>query len=330
MNSTPKSSQGPTVLIINPRAGGGHARERLAQVHDLVSKRLGPCEMMQTQHAGHARALAEAATRAGASLIIAAGGDGTASECADGMARAARSDVALGLIGLGTGGDFARGLGFEHRLDRYVDVLATGARIGCDLGAVEWTTGSETGRTHFINVLSLGLGGLVDEFVASASRRFGSKLAYFGASARALAASEPLRLKVEVSRAGETETRQLQTYMFALCNGRYFGSGMHIAPMAEVTDGQFECVALGSKKTGADSQGKLAFALRSLAIYQGKHIADPTTHHFPADSIVVEREDGASIPLDIDGEPRRAERLTVTVKPSALTLITQRLVQKAV
>ena len=51
----------------------------------------------------------------GCGLVIAAGGDGTVNEVADGLINAAEegSKAALGVLPCGTGTDFAKGLGLE-------------------------------------------------------------------------------------------------------------------------------------------------------------------------------------------------------------------------
>ena len=67
---------------------------------------------------------------------------------------------------------------------------------------------------------------------------------------------------------GRHAARQVDTYMIAICNGRYFGSGMHVAPMAKPDDGRFEVVSM-------DAPGKLAFAAFSRRIYEGKHLSAP-------------------------------------------------------
>jgi diacylglycerol kinase family enzyme len=119
-----------------------------------------------------------------------------------------------------------------------------------------------------------------------------------------------------VSLDGERHERTVDTYMIAICNGRYFGSGMDVAPMAKPDDGRFEVVSM-------DAPGKLAFAAVSRRIYEGKHLGAPGVQHFACDRITIdlenERARGVFL-LDVDGEPLGGLPLEVELVKKALTL----------
>jgi diacylglycerol kinase family enzyme len=100
----------------------------------------------------------------------------------------------------------------------------------------------------------------------------------------------------------------------AVCNGRFFGSGMEIAPMARLDDGLFEVVDLGSA-------GRLKFATVSSQVYSGRHIDHPDVQHFRCDRITMEllnKDVRDRFLLDIDGEPLGRMPLTIEVMPAAL------------
>jgi diacylglycerol kinase family enzyme len=223
----------------------------------------------------------------------------------------------VGYVGQGTGGDFRKTLGLEHRLDAYVDAIASGRERAVDAGKLRYR--GPDGATHtrwFVNILSAGLGGLVDRYVADTSKAVGGKAAYLWASTRALVSSQRGRLRCDVSLDGERHQRTVETYMIAICNGRYFGSGMHVAPMAEPDDGRFEVVAM-------DAPSKLAFATFSRLIYDAKHLSSPGVQHFACDRISIdlenERARGVFL-LDVDGEPLGGLPLEVELVKKALTL----------
>jgi YegS/Rv2252/BmrU family lipid kinase len=272
-----------------------------------------------TQRPAHAIELARDAVRAGTKLVIAVGGDGTLHEVANGVldARAGGGDAAVGYVGQGTGGDFRRTLGIEHRLDAYVEALASGRERRVDVGRLRYRDrDGETKTRWFVNILSAGMGGLVDRYVSETSKALGGAAAYFVASARALVACERGRLRCTVRVGGEQHERNVETYMIAICNGRYFGSGMHVAPMAEPDDGRFEVVSM-------DATSKLAFATFSRRIYEGKHLTAPGVQHFACDRISIdlenERARGVFL-LDVDGEPLGGLPLEVELVPKALVL----------
>jgi YegS/Rv2252/BmrU family lipid kinase len=305
------------VLIVNPRSGGGKTGKIWAEMRPAIARAVGEAEVLMTERTGHAIELAEQAASTGAPLVIAVGGDGTFNEVVGGVMRSKR-DARVGLIGQGTGGDFRKTLGIEHRLDRYLDAIASGNERSLDVGLLSYRKEGEATaqERHFVNITSAGMGGLVDKYVASASRAAGGKAAYFGASLKALVNAARGNVVCEVTHEGATREVRLTSIMIAVCNGQYFGSGMHVAPMAKPDDGVFEVVSM-------DAPSKLGFALRSSKIYRGDHLADQTTTHFPCSKITLTlaNPDVADrFLLDVDGEPLGRLPATMTCLPKALFL----------
>jgi diacylglycerol kinase (ATP) len=306
------------LVIVNPRSGGGRAGRTFGEVRGVLERRLGPIDVAFTAQPAHAIALAREAAENGTDLVIAVGGDGTLHEVANGVLDAGvRDRTAVGYVGQGTGGDFRRTLGIEHRLDAYVEGIASGRRLAVDAGKLRYLArdGKEATR-WFVNILSAGMGGLVDRYVSETTKVLGGRAAYFWASARALASCRRARLRCGVSLEGERHERHVDTFMIAICNGRYFGSGMDVAPMARPDDGRFEVVSM-------DAPGKLAFAAFSRRIYQGKHLGAPGVQHFACDRITLdlENEDARGVfLLDVDGEPLGGLPIEVDLAKKALTL----------
>lgn len=300
------------LLVVNPTSGGGATGRTFAAMKETIERALGPVDVAMTQHAGHGIDLAREGAVAGAPLVIAVGGDGTLHEVVNGLMQA-KAGAQLGVIAQGTGGDFRKTLGLEHRLDKYLDALKSGRTRALDVG--KFTGGGKTGH-YFVNILSAGMGGLVDRYVADASRMLGGTAAYFGASLRALVNARLGNVKATVTSDGQTTTHPIRSFMIAICNGRYFGSGMNVAPMAEVDDGVLEVVALGATS-------KIGFAITSRGIYSGAHIGQAGTVHLRGQKIVLDlaNEDARSVYLlDVDGEPMGSLPLTVEVVPKALVL----------
>jgi diacylglycerol kinase (ATP) len=305
------------LVIVNPRSGGGRAGRTFNEVRAVLERRLGPLDVAFTTKPEHAIELAREAVVAGVRLVIAVGGDGTLHEVANGVLDAGIEGAAIGYVGQGTGGDFRRTLGIEHRLDAYVEGIASGRTRTVDVGRLRYRAPDGSARTRwFVNILSAGMGGLVDRYVSETTKALGGKAAYFWASTRALANCQRGRLRCDVSLAGDRHERQVDTFMIAICNGRYFGSGMHVAPMAKPDDGRFEVVSM-------DAPGKLAFAAFSRRIYEGKHLSAPGVQHFACDRISIDIEnEGARrvFLLDVDGEPLGGLPIEVELVPRALAL----------
>lgn len=304
-------------VVVNPRSGGGRAGRTFAEVRAVMERSLGPVDVAFTEAPGHAIALTRDAVRAGSELVVAVGGDGTLHEVANGVLDAGGTGASVGYVGQGTGGDFRKTLGLEHRLDAYVAAIASGRVRKVDAGKLQYRPASGGRATRwFVNILSAGMGGLVDRYVSETSKALGGKAAYFVASARALAGCRRGRLRCDVTLAGDVHQRSVDTYMIAICNGRYFGSGMHVAPMAAPDDGRFEVVSM-------DAPGKLAFAAFSRRIYEGKHLSAPGVQHFACDRIAMDLENESArdvFLLDVDGEPLGGLPIDVELVPKALSL----------
>jgi YegS/Rv2252/BmrU family lipid kinase len=303
------------LLIVNPRAGGGRAGRIFGEMRAPVTRALGAFDEAFTRSEGHAIALAEEASRAGRELLVAVGGDGTLHEVVNGVLRAATGKTAVGFIGQGTGGDFRRSLRLEHRLDKYLAAIASGREREIDAGKL-WYRGAdgEERERFFVNIVSAGMGGLVDRYVAETSKAAGGKVAYFAASVRALARCREGRLRCSVTRAGETSERRIRSYMIAICNGRWFGSAMHVAPMAEIDDGKLEVVSIGAPS-------KLALAASAQKIYSGAHLREPGVVSFACEKIAIDLENEEArgvFLLDVDGEPLGGLPMRVEVMPRAL------------
>jgi diacylglycerol kinase family enzyme len=160
------------------------------------------------------------------------------------------------------------------------------------------------------------MGGLVDRYVSAVPKTLGGSAAYFVASLGALAKCRRCRLRCDVDLAAERRHEVLSTFMLAVCNGAYFGAGMHVAPMARPDDGRFEVVSI-------DAHSKLAFARFSRRIYSGKHLPLPGVSHFGCDRIAMQLEDESArdvFLLDVDGEPLGGLPVEVRLVPRALRL----------
>jgi len=305
------------LCVVNPKSGGGRTAQVVSELRATIERALGEVDVVMTERSQHGIELAAQGAREGRSLVIAVGGDGTFSEVVNGVMRAGKaSGCHVALIGQGTGGDFRKTLGIEHRLDRYLEAIASKRTRTLDVGKAKFrdTTTNASVERWFINILSAGMGGLVDQYVATGSRALGPTAAYFVASTKALVRSRAGHLRCLVD--GGAEPVRLRSYMIAICNGQYFGSGMHIAPMAKVDDGVFEVVSM-------DAPSKLAFAAFSQKIYKGTHLRSEHVKHFACKRITLdlENEDARDrFLLDIDGEPLGGLPLEIEVLPGAITL----------
>ncbi|HHH27004.1 MAG TPA: diacylglycerol kinase family lipid kinase [Polyangiaceae bacterium] len=308
------------LVILNPSSQKGKTGELAPELVRVIERYLGPVDRADTEAPRHAIEIAKQAAEDGRPSVIAVGGDGTIHEVVNGLMQARDADdrrrlPKLGVVGQGTGGDFRKSLGLDHRLDKYCTAIAGKRTKTIDVGRCRYRNkAGEDVDGFFINILSVGMGGLVDEYVHRAKGRLGGTIAYFNASVKALLKSEVGILDSRITSGGDVREEEIHTRQIAICNGRFFGGGMEVAPMAELDDGRFHVVSLGAAT-------KAQFALGSLAIYSGKHVDKPEVEVFACERIELEiRNDSIRdiFPLDVDGEPLGTLPLTIEVVPSAL------------
>jgi len=302
------------LVVVNPNAADGRAGRTFSAVHAVIERRLGKVDVIRSERSGHAIEIARDETRAGRTLLLAVGGDGTFHEVANGVLDAG-GGAAVGQVGQGTGGDFRRSLAIEHRLDKYLDAIAGGNERRVDVGRVRYRSNDGQTRSRwFVNILSAGMSGQVDRHVARTTKALGGKAAYFIASVRALASSRRAALACNVSLKGAVQLRRTPSFLIAICNGSYFGGGMHIAPMARPDDGQFEVVSM-------NAPGRVAMAGFSRRIYDGSHFDLPGVEHYACDRIAVDLDDEvvrSAFLLDVDGEALGTLPVDVELVPRAL------------
>lgn len=275
---------------------------------------LGDFEAVFTRKQGEAKDLARNAARGGRGqrLVVAVGGDGTASEVADGLIEGGRlidPDVFLGCIPRGTGGDLRRSLGWPESPEDAARTLAIGITVSCDLGCVEFLgrDGQEQ-RRHFLNVASFGISGCVDRELAHRGKWLGGRFSYMLASAKSLLhyRDQPVRWRAD----GGPWSEEAIT-AFCVCNGRYFGGGMVVAPAARMDDGLFDV-------TIWKGLGFSDFVRKRHMLYDGSHIRLPNTRRLQARVIEAEPTRGGEVLLDIDGEQPGKLPARFTILPGAM------------
>ena len=266
---------------------------------------------------GDAERLALDFAALGYDLVIAAGGDGTASEVADGLLQAAgeqgrRPDLAL--LPCGTGIDFARGLGLPRDLDRLIERIAKAKGRAVDAGRISYVDdhGALASR-HFINISSAGLSGATDRAVNADKRkgRVSAKALFYWRTVAEFIRYRFQNVRITVDDAEPIEAR---VALVAVANGKFFGGGMMVAPDAALDDGQFEVVILR-----AASKARLIWDLR--LVYGGRHRNHPAITILRGRKVVVEPvgADDAAL-VDIDGESPGRIPATFEMLPGALML----------
>jgi diacylglycerol kinase (ATP) len=285
-----------SVVIVNPASAGGSTGDAWPHIASDLRSQFGPFRVVFTSKRGDAASLAGEAARKGAKFIIACGGDGTVSE------------VALGILPSGTGGDFRRTLEIPSQSRAAARALSTGRTVKIDVGRVSFIdqNGNE-GMRYFVGVASCGMSTKVIERVKTDGVSFAASVL------QTAIRTEPARLVVQLD---DSDERHLVVLNLCIANARYFGGGMKIAPDAKLTDGKFDVVGVGDLSA-------LKIFTSAPRVYTGSHLSMPEVSHALARKIIVRPHDRKSeVALEVDGELPGRLPATFQIIPKALRVRT--------
>ncbi len=156
-------------VVFNPKAG--NAAESDA-VREALSRHFPApewaCEVYETTGKEDVAALCRTACEQGATLVVAAGGDGTLIDVANGLIH---GDTPLGILPLGTGNDLARILGIPLNLDAALEVMTGDHQI------IE-TDALKVADRYYLSNVSVGITPhMMNDTESEQKKRFG-RLAY--------------------------------------------------------------------------------------------------------------------------------------------------------
>jgi YegS/Rv2252/BmrU family lipid kinase len=210
----------PALLVVFNPAAGRRRAHLLWRVLDVMAENGVRLEIVETRHAGHATDLARTAAAAGAGLIVAAGGDGTIAEVANGING---SDCRLGVIPLGTANVMAHELGLPFRARDVAAALAFGRTRTIWPGIA---TGGGAARV-FVQMLGAGFDAQVVHNLPAPLKRALGRTAYVAQTLR-----ETLRYRFEPIGLCLDGIRS-ETVSVIVSKGRYYGGRFQLCPGAD-------------------------------------------------------------------------------------------------
>lgn len=225
------------VLIYNPRAGR-HADPAQHVEAFRAAVRAGGVEVEAVATAGpnDAVRIAAEAARAGATDLIARGGDGTVHEAIQGLVGAG---VRLLVWPAGTANVLARQLNLPREAQAAARVFVEGRSRRITLGAA---TSELTGeRRYFFMMAGVGLDASVVRNVRPRLKRRLGEVAFWYAGLAHLAHWVPKEFTVEID--GE---RLTATYA-AVGKAPWYGGGLAITPRARLDDAEFEVCIIDTR-----------------------------------------------------------------------------------
>ena len=213
------------VCILNGTAGSDAARDARQKLTRLFSQHGARARIALAETGDSLPALTNQALKDGASIVVAAGGDGTVN-CVASML--VNRNAALGVLPLGTLNHFSKDLGIPLPLEEAVANLLHGSAIRVDVGEVN-------GRI-FLNNSSIGLyPAIVREREDGQKRGYGKWLALALATVYALRRYSHLYVTLQPK--GQPRIEDETPFVF-VGNNEYQVCGLHIGERACLNAGR--------------------------------------------------------------------------------------------
>lgn len=282
-------------FLVNPSSGGGAAPAAVVPVARLLRDAGATVAVTYSPGPLECRALVSETVRRG-EVVVAVGGDGMVASLAGTVVEAGGL---LGIVPSGRGNDFARQLGIGIEPGAIARTLLDADPLAVDVIAVD-------GRVVVGSVYA-GVDSLASELVDRA-HRLPRAVQYPYAAVRALLTFKSTTFHVVV----DGVAHEHDAFNVVVANSGYYGSGMHIAPDASLTDGMLDVIVVGPA-----SRYRLIRSIPKL--YDGSHVELDEVHVLRGREISL----SATTPMTAyaDGEEIAGLPVTAKVRPLALQVL---------
>ncbi|MEZ5006706.1 MAG: diacylglycerol kinase family lipid kinase [Chitinophagales bacterium] len=266
------------------------------------------CKLFISEKAGHIKELASEAVREGYDYLIVVGGDGTINEVINGMTSRykvkeelssdsfdwqAIQKIKIGLLPAGSGNDFARYHQLKYDI-KYLKFLIEKDKVKpLDVGYTTFNNQqNQQVERFFSNITDVGMGGhTVQHMDRHKVGWLGSNLNY----TKAILSSFITYDKSTIKWTSDQASWQGKIMSMVVANGKYFGSGLAVAPDAKMDDGKFTLVTLGNITM-------LDYLQNLGKVKKGEPIVHKEVSYTEAKEVTIEPLDGKELPIDMDGD----------------------------
>lgn len=294
-------------IILNPYANRWGAKAHVPEIESALKKVGIDYDLTLTSGSGNGMELAKTAVSENYDAVIAAGGDGTISEIANGLITAVPDDQPtppLGILPVGSANDLAKMLGLPLDIPSAVALIAARNTRRLDAGRVQYD-----GETHYFdNNSAIAMEPMITLEHEKISRVSG-EARYYLAILKGVVKLKAWQMSITWDDGEYTGP----TYLLSVCNGPRTG-GMMIAPGALMDDGFFDIVL-------APEVPKTTVINFLLKLTKGTHIDHPGITFTRTKSLKITSEPGT--PLHADGEilSDSAKEISYSILPKKLTML---------
>ncbi|PFG29297.1 diacylglycerol/lipid kinase family protein [Paramicrobacterium agarici] len=269
-------------------------------------------------------AMAKDAVRDGASVVIAAGGDGTVRCVAEGLRS---SGVPLAIVAAGTGNLLARNLDIPlSNVKQAMTIAYTGDDRTIDVGVAE-VKSDDRATQEYVFLVMAGMG-IDAQMIANTNddlKKTVGWLAYADAVVRSLAGLKPFRIRYQLAESAP-HGAHVSTILVANCGT--LPAGIELLPDAKVDDGKLDLAVLQPKGVLGWVQvwrkvrwenGVLRRSSIGRRILKASEGRDSTITYLRSPMVTVKPDDPQELELDGD-EVGTTTATRFTVDPLALTV----------
>ena len=286
------------IIIFNPVAGRRRT-QRLWQVLDVMMANGIRVDLVETAWAGHAEVLARDACSNGKRMVVAAGGDGTIAEVANGLMG---TDTRLGVIPLGTANVLANELELPFAPHAVAAALAFGRTRPLWPGIVR---GGDASRL-FVQMLGVGFDAHVVHRLWLPLKRAAGKGAYVLQTLREIPRYDFGRICLNI------DGMEADAGSVIISKGRLYAGKYLLAPAARPSEAGFSVVLF-------ERSSRSAAMMYGAALPLGLLHRAPGVRHIRASRI--EFLGNQMSPAQADGDPVGCTPLNISDAPGPIQIV---------
>ena len=160
--------------------------------------------------------------------------------------------------------------------------------------------------------MSIGLGGRVAQLFNDRMRKLPGHLGYMAAIVKGFSTYRALASTLSITNGTKVQRISTERLLTAVCNSRYFGSGLGIAPDANPSDGLINVTDVGAVSV-------LHYIRHLPGLRKARRLPDDRINYHRATECALESEH--QIPIEIDGDYVGTTPIRATIERSAISLM---------
>ncbi|MBO6297010.1 MAG: YegS/Rv2252/BmrU family lipid kinase [Prevotella sp.] len=279
-----KDNRKKIVFILNPISGVINKSGIPKLVEKHLDKKMYDYSIVYTQYAGHATVLAAQASRDGADVVVAVGGDGTINEVGRGLIN---TSTAMAIVPCGSGNGLARHLMIPINIAKAIKIINK-----CEIHDLDYCMINDT---PFFCTCGMGFDAFISMKFAEDGKR--GPIKYIEHVLK-----EGLRYKPDIYTIEDENGKKNRhkAYLISCANASQYGNNAYIAPQASMSDGMMDIIImepfdiLDAPQVSFDLMNKTLDKSSKIKSFRSKcvhiHRSHPGPVHFDGDPALFDED----------------------------------------